>query len=110
MSSPVVALVDDLMDRSRLGVLGEVAWVSSAEAAAALDPAVVVVDLARYGTQIGTLRDLAPTAFLVGFGPHVDAPVLDQARRDGADRVLPRSRFFADPAAALAPDHGSARA
>lgn len=110
MSRRVVALVDDLMDRSRLGILGEVAWATSAVAAATLDPEVVVVDIARYGTQIGALRDLAPTALIVGFGPHVDGPILDEARRAGADRVLPRSRFFADPTAAVAPDAGSARA
>ncbi len=110
MSRRVVALVDDLMDRSRLGLLGEIVWASSPASAAALDPDVVVVDLARYGTQIAPLRDLAPAALVVGFGPHVDGPTLDDARAAGADRVLPRSRFFADPAAALAPDPGSARA
>jgi len=29
--------------------------------------------------------------------------VLEQATRDGADVVLPRSRFFQDPAAAVSP-------
>jgi hypothetical protein len=29
--------------------------------------------------------------------------VLEQAARDGADIVLPRSRFFQDPAGAIAP-------
>jgi hypothetical protein len=43
-----------------------------------------------------------PGARIVAFGPHVDADVLEQAAADGADVVLPRSRFFQDPAAALA--------
>lgn len=117
MSSRVVALVDDLMDRSRLGVVGAVTWVASAEAAAELVggtgdalPTTFVVDLTRYASEVAALRDLAPTNLIVAFGPHVDASLLADAAAAGADRVLPRSRFFADPAAALAPDRGSARA
>ena len=114
MSAPVVALVDDLMDRSRLDALGKIHWATDAEAAAALatdtGTDTVLVDIARYGSQIRALRDLAPALFIVAFGSHVDATALADARSAGADRVLPRSRFFADPAAALAPDGGSARA
>jgi hypothetical protein len=40
---------------------------------------------------------------VVAFGPHVDTELLDRATADGADVVLPRSRFFQDPAAAVAP-------
>ena len=114
MNALVVALVGDLMDRSRLDALGEIAWASSAETAANLatdtGADTVVVDIARYGSQIRALRDLAPALFIVAFGSHVDATALADARSAGADRVLPRSRFFADPVAALAPDGGSARA
>ncbi|HEU5301790.1 MAG TPA: DNA-binding response regulator [Acidimicrobiia bacterium] len=114
MSTRVVALVDDLMDRSRLGVLGAVTWAASAEAAAELTgdglPTTFVVDLTRFASQVAVLRDLAPTGLIVAFGPHVDASLLADAAAAGADRVLPRSRFFADPASALAPDRGSARA
>lgn len=106
----VVGLVDDVMDRSRLGALGDVTWVRSADEAAGRTPDVVIVDLARHGDEIGALRDLAPASLVVAFGPHVDASLLADAAAAGADRVLPRSRFFADPAAALAPDRGSARA
>lgn len=114
MSGRVVALVDDLMDRSRLGVLGAVTWAVSAEDAAELTgddlPTTFVVDLTRHASQVPALRDLAPTGLIVAFGPHVDTSLLADAAAAGADRVLPRSRFFADPAAALAPDRGSARA
>jgi hypothetical protein len=44
---------------------------------------------------------VAPGARIVAFGPHVDDELLAQAERDGADLVLPRSRFFQDPAAAI---------
>ncbi len=40
------------------------------------------------------MRAAAPGARIVAFGPHVDTEGLAQARRDGADAVLPRSRFF----------------
>ena len=36
------------------------------------------------------------------FGPHVDEASAAAARDAGADVVLPRSKFFRDPAAAIA--------
>ena len=39
---------------------------------------------------------------IVGYGPHVDDETAEFARSAGADVVLPRSRFFRDPAAAAA--------
>ncbi len=63
----------------------------------------VVIDLARDAALVSAVRAAAPDARIVAFGPHVDAALLEQATRDGADAVLPRSRFFQDPAAALAP-------
>jgi hypothetical protein len=96
----VVALVGDLMDRSRLTaaipqleVVGEPGAVAGA--------AVIVVDLARHGDAVSELRRFAPTARIVAYGPHVDEDGLAAATRAGADLVLPRSRFFRDPAAAL---------
>ena len=41
------------------------------------------------------------TARVVAYGSHVDDTALEQARADGADLVLARSRFFHDPAAAV---------
>ena len=98
----VVALVGDLMDRTRL--TGSVPGI---ELAATIDDVgdadVVVVDLARHGDLLDDLRARVPRAWVVAYGPHVDHDAQAAARTAGADRVLPRSRFFQDPAAALRP-------
>jgi hypothetical protein len=96
----VVALVGDLMDRSRLvSAIPDLEVVASAADVADAD--VVVVDLARHAGALEAARAAAPRAFVVAFGPHVDDDALAAARAAGADLVLPRSRFFRDPAAAL---------
>ena len=98
----IVAITNDLMDRSRIGgALADVEFARDAGGCAGAD--VVVIDLARDAGHVAAVRAAAPDARIVAFGPHVDAELLAQATRDGADRVLPRSRFFQDPAAALAP-------
>jgi DNA-binding NarL/FixJ family response regulator len=98
----VVALVSDLMDRSRISAAAhEVEFVRTADAAAGAD--VVVIDLARFADAVAAVRAVAPAARVVAFGAHVDEALLDHARQDGADHVLPRSQFFRDPAAHLAP-------
>jgi hypothetical protein len=98
----VVAFTSDLMDRSRIsGAIDGVAF--ARDPASCADADVVIVDLARDATLVAAVRAAAPRARIVAFGPHVDAELLDQAARDGADVVLPRSRFFQDPARALAP-------
>lgn len=98
----IVALAVDLLDRSRFP--GGVAFVRRA---ADLDPAaeVVVVDLARPDAVDGVraLRAAGSTARIVGYGSHVERDLLAEARAAGCDRVLARSAFFADVAAALAP-------
>src|SRR5262245_26236109 len=98
----ICALVGDLMDRSRVTA-------ARPEAEFVLDPSacggaeVVVVDLARGADDtVARVRSAAPTARIVCFGPHVDTEAAVAARRAGADTVLPRSRFFRDPAAAIA--------
>jgi hypothetical protein len=99
-SPHVVAIVGDLMDRSRISA----AWPDAVFAAdvAACGPAdVVVIDLARYVDQVAAIRTQAPQARIVGFGPHVDDALFARARRDGADAVLARSQFFRDPEKAL---------
>lgn len=98
----IVAFTTDLMDRSRISAAVQgVEFARDAVAAEGAD--VVVVDLARDASLVAAVRAAAPTARIVAFGPHVDTAVLDRADRDGADRVLPRSKFFQDPAAALSP-------
>jgi hypothetical protein len=91
----VVALVGDLMDRSRIsGALPAVLFATTPAAAAEHGAAVVVVDLARHGGAVAALRAALPGARIVAYGPHVDGDAAAAARRDGADAVLPRSRFF----------------
>jgi DNA-binding NarL/FixJ family response regulator len=100
VDSKVVALVADLMDRSK--VSASVPGVMFARAVDGCDDAdVVIVDLARHGDDIASIRALAPAARIVAFGSHVDDEAFARARDAGADVVLPRSRFFRDPAAAI---------
>jgi hypothetical protein len=97
----IVAITSDLMDRSRIsGVIDDVQFARDAAACAGAD--VVVIDLARDAALVAAVRAAAPSARIIAFGPHVDTGLLEQATTDGADAVLPRSRFFQDPAAAIA--------
>jgi hypothetical protein len=96
----IMVMSSDLMDRSRLTTaLGDVEFARDASACAGAT--VVVIDLARNAGAVAAVRAAAPEARIIAFGPHVDTDALDQATRDGADVVLPRSRFFQDPAAAI---------
>jgi hypothetical protein len=98
----VVSFTSELMDRSRISAAIEgVEFVR--DPAAGADAEVVIVDLARDAAVIAAVRAIAPAARIVAFGPHVDADFLEQATRDGANVVLPRSKFFQDPARAIAP-------
>jgi DNA-binding NarL/FixJ family response regulator len=106
----VLALVADLMDRSRISAagVGGVAFVATPAALLArlrdADPApgVVVLDLGGRGVM-GSLSEIraATTARIVGFGAHVERDLLDDARAAGCDDVLARSAFFARLAAVL---------
>lgn len=107
MSAPgtVVALVRDLMDRSRFGALSsrgvQVHFVRDAPALLALlaegdDATTVVVDLAA-PDALEAVAGAAPTSRahrVVAFGSHVDRERLDRAHAAGAE-VLARSAFFA---------------
>ena len=98
----IVALVGDLMDRSRItAAVPTTSFATDPSGAAGAD--VVVIDLGRQAAAVAVVRRLEPDAWIVAFGAHVDEAVLATAATDGADRVLPRSRFFQDPAAAVAP-------
>ena len=95
-----VALVGDLMDRSKIGAaLTDVAFISTPDGCADAD--VVVVDLGSHRGDVAGVRRVVPGAQIVAFGRHDDPEALARAREDGADLALPRSRFFRDPAAAL---------
>jgi len=96
----VCALVVDLMDRSRISAsIPDAVFVRDAADCAGAD--VVIVDLARSGQHVAAVRAAAPSARIIGFGPHVDDEGANAALADGADAVLPRSRFFRDPSAGL---------
>ena len=94
----VVATTTDLMDRSRIGAAIP-GVVFSLDAAAD----VVIVDIARSAQVVAEIRAESPGVRIVCFGPHVDDDAAAAAQAAGADVVMPRSRFFRDPAAAIAP-------
>ncbi len=100
-----VALVSDLMDRSRLSAaVADIRFVTDASQCPGAH--VVVIDLARFGADVEAVRAAAPEARIIGFGPHVDRALLEDARAAGADEVLPRSQLFRDVNAALATPAG----
>jgi hypothetical protein len=92
----VAATTSDLMDRSRIGS-------SIPDVRFGLDPSaeVVIIDLARDAGRVAEIRAAMPNARIVCYAPHVDDDAADTARAAGADVVMPRSRFFRDPAAAI---------
>lgn len=106
----VVALVPDLMDRSRItAALGDdVALVATpghlAQRLAGPDqPEIVVVDLGRRGVLDALPGIRAATgARLIAFGAHVERELLAAARAAGCDEVVPRSVFFSSVADMLA--------
>lgn len=102
----VVAVVPDLMDRSRLTAPGvEVVTVSVAALPGELasrrgEVDLVVADLSRPGVLDGLTGLEVP---VVGFAPHVDDELLGRARAGGVDAV-PRSVFFRRWPDQLAPE------
>jgi DNA-binding NarL/FixJ family response regulator len=71
-------------------------------AAAAADAAgestqLVLIDLTQPGIEITSavenIRDRAPAAKIIAFGPHVDEDLLSRAATAGCDAVLTRSQF-----------------
>jgi hypothetical protein len=88
------------MDRSRLSArIPGIEFCS--DAGGCTDADVVIVDLARAAGLVEEVRARVPEARLVCFGPHVDDAAARAATAAGADVVLPRSRFFRDPAAVV---------
>ena len=97
-----VALVSDLMDRSKIGAaLADVAFASGPADCAGAD--LVVVDLGSHAGDIAGIRREAPAARIVAFGRHDNPDALARARADGADVAVARSRFFRDPAGVARP-------
>jgi hypothetical protein len=98
----VVAMVTDLMDRSRItaAIDGPITFVRRLDADTLAGADVVLVDLTRLD-DVGALRAAFPNVRIVAFGPHVDDESLDAARGAGFDVVVARSQFFRDPAGFL---------
>ncbi len=96
----ISALVTDLLDRSKFP-----AGVTFVRRGDAIDRSadVVVVDLGLADAlpAVTALRADGSTAHVVGYGRHTEREALAAARAAGCDRVLARSAFFADVAAAL---------
>lgn len=97
----IVALVADLMDRSRFP--DGVTFVRRADAIPR-SASTVVVDLGIAGAldAVRRLRAEGSTARIVAYGSHVERDTLAAARSAGCERVLARSAFFVDVARALA--------
>jgi 2-keto-3-deoxy-6-phosphogluconate aldolase len=93
----VVALVPDLMDRSKVAsVLPAAVFVSRAAdlVAAAEGAHLVLIDLRRPGALDAVAAISATGVATIGFGSHVDRELLEAARSAGCGQVLARSAFF----------------
>ena len=100
----VLAIVDDLFFQAKLqavaaplGLDVRIAKTFAHAQASWSDPGVVVVDLHIAGADpmevVRTLRAQRPTVPIIGYGSHVQAELLAQARAAGCTTVLPRSAF-----------------
>ena len=68
----------------------------------AMTGAVVDLDLGQTALQVvAAIKSHDPTIPVVAFGPHVQPDLLAAARAQGADAVMPRSRFSQDMAGVL---------
>jgi len=115
-SMPVLAVVPDLYFATRIAATAKAAGVElvlvTAQQAVvrAAEPGVslVMVELHQKSAVdlVGELKRAQPALAIVGFGPHVEAALLRDARTAGADAVLPRSQFVAKLAGLL--EHGLA--
>ncbi|HVK12311.1 MAG TPA: hypothetical protein VM597_26395, partial [Gemmataceae bacterium] len=106
MSAVCLLLSDDLLDASRVVGHGRAVGVTVVQcrtaevlsAAAARDPACVILDLHNPGLDVTAIAGRFHEAGVrvVGFGSHVDFARLKAARQAGCEEVLPRSAFFED--------------
>ncbi len=110
----VLAIVDDLLFQVRiqgvaasLGVKVRIAKTFAEAQAAWSDPAVVIVDLNVTSADplevVRALRAQRPAVPIIGYGSHVQAEWLAQARAAGCTTVLPRSAFVQQLPRLLAP-------
>src|SRR5262245_17479997 len=112
----VLAVVPDLYFATRIAATAkaagvELALVTAPQALArATEPGVSLVMVELQGKSavelVCELKRARPALPVMGFGPHVEAALLRDARSAGADAVLPRSQFVARLAGLL--EHGLA--
>jgi hypothetical protein len=92
-----VALVPDLMDRSKLNGIDDLVIVNSAPALEAIDGLgpgdVVAVDLSRPGALDAAAKAATAGATVFGFASHVDSETLRAANALGV-QAMARSAFF----------------
>ena len=106
MNNGVLVLCDDLIFASKVMATGRALNIPAAMSrtpekalakCAESMPACLIVDLNYPGLNLAefleSLRDQAGKPILVGFGSHVQADVLKEARKLGFDHVMPRSQF-----------------
>ena len=116
----VLAIVDDLVFQAKirsvavpLGVEVRIAKTFAQAQDAWSDPAVVVVDLNLTSADplelVRTLRVQRPAVPIIGYGSHVQAELLAQARAAGCTTVLPRSVFVQQLPRLLAPVDSDSR-
>jgi DNA-binding NarL/FixJ family response regulator len=110
----VLFLATDLMFTSQLLGAAAKLGLKLAVAANAADAAdkltedcrLVIADLTLPGLDlpvvVGAVREQAPAARIVAFGPHVDEQALAAAERAGAHTVMSRGQFHREYAALLA--------
>ena len=100
----LLAILDDLFFQTKiqavaapLGIEVRFAKTFAQAQAAWTDPAVVVIDLNFTNADplevVRTLRVQRPAVPILGYGSHVQAKLLAQARAAGCTTVLPRSAF-----------------
>jgi len=94
----VVALVGDLLDRSKIAAaIPDVVFGSTPDESTGADT--VIIDVKAHPDAVSAVRELVPAARVVAYGRHDNPEALAAATAAGADAALPRSRFFHDPAA-----------
>ncbi len=111
----VLAVVDDLLFQAKiqaaaapLGIELRIAKTFAQAQAAWVDSAVVVVDLNIASADplevVRALRAQRPAVPVIGYGSHVQANLLAQARAAGCTTVLTRSVFVRQLPRLLAPE------
>jgi len=113
---PVIAIVPDLYFATRIAATAKAAGVElelvppqrAAARLATKDVSLVLLELGHRDALglIAELKRVQPGTPVVGFGAHVEAALLRDARAAGADAVMPRSQFVDKLPALL--EHGLA--